>query len=293
VKAWASPHGFLSIGQNCLRNSEGLMGRTGINVLALSLGLFTLGIFVWYRSAPRVLLAGLLYLAAANCLCLIAASRSRQKVLDLRAPALVLSGWQLAAIGVLNIRSFAYPEPQGFVLSYALTASAIGLAYSIVALADSSEQDGGYVPVSYFGRPRSRRMLFTAFISAPIGLLVIADLVIWSTWPWKPMPFEPPRLCLMLVSLTSIMVFLLVSGRYRNSLPSKRLLSQIAALTCVGLICIAGVQLILDYSAYNYFLSAIAATCIAGTTYWLSLARLSAPFPTQPGTPGSRPFFGS
>jgi hypothetical protein len=248
----------------------------GINVLGWCLWILTLGTFVWYRSAPRVLLAGLFYLVAALWLSLVAASRSKRKPPDFRASTVAFAAWQLAVIGVLNIWSFAYPEPQGFVLSYSLAAVAIALAYSTVALADSPEQQGGYVPMSYFGRPRSRRLLFSAFICTPIGLLVIADVVIWATWPWKPMPFQPARLCLMLVALTSIMVFSMVYHRYRNSSPNKRLFSQIAAFTFFGLTCVAAVQLILGYGAYNYFLSAIAVICIAATIYCLSLANLSA-----------------
>jgi len=247
------------------------MGRTGIIVLGLSLGLFTLGTIVWYRNAPGVLLAGLLYLLVANGLSLVASLRFRREE-PFRALALALASWQLAAIGMLNIWSFAYPEPQGFALSYSAAGIAIAVAYSTVALADSSEQEGGYVPVMYFGRPRSRRLLLCGFIYTPIGLLVMADVLVWATWPRKPMPFQPPRLCLMLVALISVMVFGMVYHRYRDSSPNKRLLNQIAVLTFFGLICVAGVQLILGYSGYNFYLSAIAVVCIAATIYWLSLA---------------------
>src|SRR5579872_4694437 len=171
---------------------------------------------LWYGRVPRYVLAGAVYLLAASYLglyCSVSSIRnqfqnkhqeSKSTIADANRYALYLSAWQVAMIGVLNIWAVAYSPIRSFVVSYLSAVIFIVASYKLVALADNSDQDGGYKPISFFGLPRSRKLIFLALVYSPIGMLAFAGIVILFAWPRCPFPFQPSQLCLLLAALSSV-----------------------------------------------------------------------------------------
>jgi hypothetical protein len=263
------------------------MQNSGVQRAGSILGLFIFVTLVWYASSPRLLLAGVLYLMAATYIVLFSvflatSLKTKQRrgtrdpavwSLNRRAYVLLLFAWEVAIVGVLNIWAFTYPVPRAFTTSYVSAGIFIVLSYKLVALADSSTQDGGSMPLNYFGRPRSRRILFCGFVYTPIGMLALAGVLISLYWRWLPVPFQPPQLCLLLVALSSAMSAGMVMQRYRRAPQDKTLSARVLLPVLFGLVGTLVLQVVFGYSLYVYVLSSITAACIAATVYWLSLAR--------------------
>ena len=228
------------------------------------LELFIFGTIVWCGGSPRLILSGILYLIAAVFLALFCVSlatglhlRQRRSTpepaawsLHRRAYILLLSAWEVAIIGLLNMLTLVRPASWLFTLSYLMAGISIVLSYKMVALADSSLQDGGSMPLSYFGRPRSRRLLFCCFVYTPISMLAFAGIVIRLSWKWCPVPFQPPQLCLLLIALSSAMAAGMALHRYRTSASHKALAVRIFGVTLFGLVCTGIMVVIFAYSIY-------------------------------------------
>jgi hypothetical protein len=263
------------------------MENSGLQRAGSPLGLFILGTLVWYGVSPRLLLAGVLYLVAATYLafvCVFLATSLRTKLgrgtsepttwsLNRRAYVLLLSAGEIAIVGLLNIWAFTYPVPRAFTISYASAGIFIIFSYKLVALADSSHQDGGSMPLNYFGRPRSRRIFFAGFVYTPIGLLALAGVLISLYWKWCPVPFQPPQLCLLLITLSSAMSAGMAMQRYFRAPRERMLATKLLIPTLLGLVATLALQVVFAYSLYVYALSSITVACIAATVYWLSLAK--------------------
>ena len=262
------------------------MGDSAIQRGSSVLLLFDLATMVWYGGSSHSLLAGVLYLLAASYLALICGltvTRWRKKLrrgtpelafwaIRRRASALLVFGWQLAIVGLLNIWAVSFHESHGSIVSgYCLAAVFIVLSYKTVALADSAEQFGGSKPVNYFGRPRSRRIFFCAFVYTPIGPLVILSFA-WSGREWCPALLQPPELWLLLLALISTMSAGMIFQRYRAASPDKALAMKIIVSTTFGLACTTLLQVIFAYGLNVYVLSSLTLACIAAISYWLSLA---------------------
>ena len=147
------------------------------------------------------------------------------------------------------------------------------LSYKLVALADRSQQEGGSKPLSFFGRPRSRRLAFCALIYSPIGPLIIMSAE-WSNAKWCPAVLKVPRFWLLLVALLSAVAAGFVFQRYRAA---ERVRTRTGRVTAVVTLMVLGlaaaIEIGLRYDVLMYALSSIAVACIAASVYWLSLAR--------------------
>jgi hypothetical protein len=250
------------------------------------LGLFVLLTLIWNRRSGN-LLAGAVYLIAATFVSSISVSpativqsKERKGTTEpvdwssqREAHALFLFAWELAIIGWLNVEAFAFSGATSeVVFGYSLVVLFVVLLYKMLGLAESSEQDGGSRPLSYFGRPRSRRLLFFVLIYTPITPLIMAS-AIWSGRGWCPVLLQPPQIWLLLIVSLSAASAGMVFHRYREVPPNKALAIRLFVPSTCGLLGLAALQAIFRFNVYVYILSSITVVGIAATVYWLSLAR--------------------
>jgi hypothetical protein len=194
--------------------------------------------------------------------------------ISIKAYALALSAWQVAIIGVLNMLGFAQPPRKTIMPSYIVMIIFLVLSYKMIAIADGQDQEGGAMPVNFFGRPRSRRILFVGSLYSPIGLLAFGGIIIFLTWKrYYPVQLQPPLLCLLLTGLSSALTAGLVFHRYRMQPSDVALARQVALLTLIVVLCAGAITITFAYSLYGFELSSIAIACIAETLYWTSLAK--------------------
>jgi hypothetical protein len=266
------------------------------------LGLIILAAVIWYGPSARMLVAGGLYLMIASCLCLasvlLAATvkvKQRRGIADslnwaqgARAYAFLLSAWQLAIVGLLNIWAVDYSRnPVVFALSYVLAVLFIACCSLMVRVTDKSNQAGGAKLLNYFGRPRSRSLFFYGFCYIISPFLFVGIRVFFLSRP-SPAPFQPPQLCLLFATLSNFISTGMVIQRYRQALPDKALASRAIVLTVCALISQGVIQMIFRYSTYMYVLSSITFACTASSLYWLLLARYRAfPLTTEQGSSGT------
>jgi hypothetical protein len=241
------------------------------------------------RSA-RFSLTAEIYLVTALCLgftafMLARTLRIKQKkgilepnawLLHSRACVLLLSGCQVAIIGLLYLWPLGISESRvSLIAGYLLAGVFMILSYKLVAIAESAKQEGGSSPLSFFGRPRSRRLLFCALIYSPIGPLVLLSLV-WSDWKWCPTLLRIPNIWLLLVALLSATSAAMIFQRYRRVAANAANKAWFTIVLVPALLILgfeAVVQVISGDGVYVYGLSSIAILCISATVYWLSLAR--------------------
>lgn len=252
------------------------------------LGLLVLAAVLYFRGSLRLELAGCIYLMFSAGIVafgsLVFASIRKERgdrnpalwVLQRKLRVVLIVAWQLAILGLLNILAVAELSFGVFAINYLAATFFIILSYRLVALADSSSQGGGYVPVSYFGRPKSRKLLFGGFVIAPLSMLAYAGIIILYKWKWCPYPFLPAQVCLLLLSLSSGMSSGLIIHRYWGAPPERRLALRLLLLTVVGLTCTAIIHFTFIGGLYDYALSSVTVVCLAATVYWLSLARVGA-----------------
>jgi len=139
----------------------------------------------------------------------------------------------------------------------------------MIALAELPSQDGGSNPLSYFGLPRSRRLLFWGFVVYPETALALGAIWVFLGKKAYPTFNNPPQMCLLLVVLASVGMAVMVFQRYRKSIANE-LASKIvilATLLCLGMAALF--QLVLAFSYYVFGLSTCAVICIAISIYWL------------------------
>jgi hypothetical protein len=252
------------------------------------LGVFVFALLLWQIRSSKELLPGALYLCASaypNLFSLSLISRLRVKgangildpeawVLHSKAYVLLLSGWQLAVIGSINLWPFGLSvSPATVIAGYLLAAAFMMFSYKLVAIADDSKQEGGSRPINYFGRPRSRRMFFCGFVYTPIGLLVAFGIV-WSDWRLCPAILRVPQIWTLLAALLAAMSAGLIFQRYRsverNRTRGGRALAT-GTLLVIG--CATVLQVFLGFNVQMYFLSSVSVSCIAASIYWLSRAK--------------------
>ena len=159
------------------------------------------------------------------------------------------------------------------IMGYLLAAAFMILSYKLVAIADSSKQEGGSRPINYFDCPRPRRLFFAGFVYTPIGFLILMS-VEWSDAPWCPMILRLPHFYLLVVGLLSVVSAGLLFHRYRGVERTRtRATRVLAAVTLFVLGFAAAVQIFVGYDVQMYLLSSVTVACIAASVYWLSLAR--------------------
>lgn len=252
------------------------------------LGLFVLAMLLWEIRSSARLLPGALYLCVSGypslfSQALVASLRMKERKgipepaawdLHTRTYVLLLSAWQLALIGSLNMWPFGFPVSWVSVtMGYLLAGAFMIITYKLVAIADSSKQEGGSRPINYFGRPRPRWIFFCAFVYAPIGPLIIMSQE-WADAKWCPAILQPPRIWLLLVALVSIVSLGLIFQRYRVAGRVEHRVGTVLAVGTLLVLVLATVgQIFVGYDLEMYLLSSITVTCMAASVYWLSRAR--------------------
>jgi hypothetical protein len=240
----------------------------------LLLGLADLAILGAYRNSMHILLAGLFYLAVANVLCILGVSLvmvSRAQIgttfrqttslsLKIRAQMLLLIAWQIAIVGMLNITTTDLSRLHiPFWLNYLLFGIFFFGSLRLVSISDSSDQDGGYVPLNYFGRPRTRRLLFVLFTVLCVLIpLVGASIEFASDGGRRPTAFQHPQLCLLMAAITSVMSAGFLLERYRKAESTKTEGAKVFSVTLCVLAVAAIMQSVFSYGVYVYVLSAFA-----------------------------------
>jgi hypothetical protein len=275
------------------------MKQTRIETLGFFLGLALVWTIWRYRNLPHMLAAGEPYLCSASCAGLffavtfmalrkylgISGSEETIWLLKTRSKVFLIAAWQLLILAVLNIWA-ATPAPTTFTIfsgSYLLAAGFVILSDRIIALADRSDQSGGSKPLKYFGEPRSRRTFFWGFVVYPESALAFAGVHFWIRQRPYPQLFQPPQLCLLLITFTCVGSALLVFHRYRQMEVNKLFSNWIFLAILLTLASAAIVQIVLSYNLFVFIMSIIVAICIGASLYW------SRATPRQPTTPSENP----
>jgi hypothetical protein len=261
------------------------MDKRNILNAGLLLGLADLVILGTYRNSMSIVLAGLFYLMVANVVCILSislavSSQGRTRTafrqttfvsLKIRARMLLLISWQVAIVGVLNITAMDLSRARiPFWLNYLLIGLFFFGSLRLVSIADSSNQDGGYVPLNYFGRPRTRRLLFVLFtVFCALLPLVGASVEFAANGGRRPIAFQHPQLCLLMAAITSTMSAGFLLERYRKAPRSKTEGSIIFSVALCILAVAAIIQSVFSYGVYLYILSAIALIGSAVTVFCL------------------------
>jgi len=232
-----------------------------------------------------LLLSGALYLLLAACAglySLYSASTLRVKqttgrdelawALHNRAYVLLLSGWQAAILGLVNIWQFVPGSSVQVGLGYISVGVFIILSYRLVSAADNAKQEGGSRPLNYFGRPRSRRLFFGVFLSVPIVVLIDMN-VRWSDAPWCPNLLRLPGLWLLFIALASAMSAVLILQRYRGVAGDRAWRNGLLVGTVVVLGCAWGIQVFLQHDMSICVLSSITLVSLTLTVYESLLAK--------------------
>jgi hypothetical protein len=240
----------------------------------LLLGVTDLIIVAVYRGSLDVLLAGLLYLMVANFLCflgMILAAISRRNGTTIyrenaslsdkfRSQMLVLVAWQLTVIGILEISASDISGSHiPFMIDYCLVGWFFLGSYRLVSIADSSNQDGGYIPLSFFGRPRTRRLVFVMYtvFCALLPLIITSIAYSFQETP-RPNAFRHPQLCLLMTAITSAMAAGFLFERYHRSVKDGARGTKVLIVTLCLLAFAAVIQTIFAYGIYIYILSGVA-----------------------------------
>ena len=161
----------------------------------------------------------------------------------------VVAAWQISMLGLLNIWLVAPLGSIGiFLLSNLFLVVWIVTSDRFIALADTPNQDGGYAPLHFFGKQRSRRLLFWAFAVYPSTVVVLAGVMLFIKMKPYPNLFHPPQLCLLLAAFFSVVVAGLIFHRY-HKVPSSGRRIVICSLAVVLIMGTAGIAEF--YSASN------------------------------------------
>jgi hypothetical protein len=185
---------------------------------------------------------------------------------------------QMAILGIANISS-VYPSHSKtrMLLDYVGMAFFFALTLSSISFADRESQTGGYVPVSFLGFPRSRRLIFAVYagycMMCPIGIGSIEFSV--AKMGWRPIALQSSQACLLIECLTSLLCAELLRRRYHDhGTASKKPGWRVIPLV-LGIMLLLGNAIIwffLNYSFYVYGLSAVAVVCllISASYLWRS-----------------------
>ena len=255
--------------------------------LASIVGLAILVELIAYAGKVTVMLSGVLYLLAANCVCIICvicATRLRRKSVDnreansqfylrqMRAHFLLFVACQLAVVGTLNASSVISSRSWfTFLLDYCVMLLFFCVSYRLLAIADSNDQSGGYIPFNFLGFPRSRRFLFLVFAGyctiAPLTVMTIEVTAVADRW--HPEVVEAPQACLLMTSIMATMCWGFLARRYtaegvKSSRNHMFFVGTLLFIASTGLL-----QYMLSLSFYTYGLSSLATAAIAASLWYL------------------------
>jgi hypothetical protein len=251
--------------------------RTVVNLGSL-LGLTSLVIVVAYGHS-NVLLAGALYIAVATGLAglsvstaVLATSKRKSGIVDvsleIRSQFVILIAWQIAIVGMLNILASDVAGSRVLsIVAYLLAGLFFVDSYRLVAMADSPIQSGGYIPLNFFGQPRTRRSGFAIF-SVTCVLLPLAGSSIKCDIEGVSRPYwsQDPQVCLLMSAMMSVISCVFLYERYRRKVTERydqniryRSKSVVILVSVVSILaCLEAIRAIGSYSRYTYVLSAIA-----------------------------------
>ena len=203
-------------------------------------------------------------------------------VLATRATSLILVGSGVAIIGLLNLWPFEIAQPQVSIsVGYLLTAAFAVLSYKLLAIADSAKQLGGSKPINYFGRPRSRRIFLLGFIVTPILPFIYVSAILGDAE--GPILLRPPQSFLLVAALLAVMSTAFIFQRYRGVIRNDSRFAIALALAGVSVLTIEAIaQVVSNRNTYRYALSSFIFICLAGSLYWISLAKEGQPSSVEP-----------
>jgi hypothetical protein len=251
------------------------------------LGLIILAAVVGYSRSDRITVEGSLFLVLASCLCLfsmlLTASLRVRRDRDIAVPSswakrtrayvLLLTAWQSTAVGLFNIWAVNYSRNLVFfALSYLFTVAFVVCCFFVVRFADSPEQEGGSIPINYFGRPRARILFFYGLCYVLLPIFVVGLRVFFLPKP-SPAPFQPPQVGLCLACIFSLASTGMVIQRYRRASSNSALAKRVVLLTVGVLASMGAIEIIFSYGTYLFVLSSIIVVCMATTFYRLLLAK--------------------
>jgi hypothetical protein len=254
------------------------MRRRNILNAAMALGFASLAVVIVFAHSDA-LLAGTLYLAVASflgvlsvCFAAVAPVATRTSFqgtrfsLEIRSGMLILVAWQIAIVGTLNILA---ADSTGltslFIVPYVLAALFFAGSYRLVSIADSPTQDGGYIPLNFFGQPRTRRLGFVVYTVGFLLALTIASIECALDGEPRPSILRHPQLSLLMAAITSAISSIFLYERYRGKVTKRYAggakgriqgVTVLASTLCI-LACAAVIQTVFSYSRYTFVLSAI------------------------------------
>lgn len=244
----------------------------------LILGFVNLAIVMAYLHS-NVLLAGALYLTVGGFLCFLSIAmaillrapdggvfQGTYLSLEIRSRMLLVVGMQVDVVGILNMLAAESTGSQlRLILPYFLAGLFFIGSYRMVSIADSSAQEGGYIPLNYFGRPRARRFLFSLFDGC--ALLVLTFASIERAFDARPRRsfLQHPKVGLLMMAITSIISAVLLYERYRRYVTKRyggvvkdRAQGSIVLIATSSILALAAaIQAFFSFGVYVYVLSAI------------------------------------
>ena len=257
------------------------------------LGLIVIGeILLWHRSS-RVLVIALPYLMIAAlmsglCVLYLGGYRSQHNYDFSQRPAsssiiappiLFWTAVQMAVLGTLNVFDFQRNETGSTLrmgISYSVVVVFFVACYRLLAIAEQPKQAGGYIPVMFFGFPRSRKFLFTAFggFVNCFVLTIMSFEVSLAEHGWAPHALMAPTASLLMVTIMSFMTVMFIASRHRHALGRSSTLERfIIVFAILFLIGVGFIELYLDRAYYVYVLDGVTVLACALSNSYLSRAR--------------------
>ncbi len=159
--------------------------------------------------------------------------------------------------------------------NYGLALGFFLITYSLVIVADSPAQRGGYFALRFLGFPRTRRLVFLAFA----GYTTMGPLVV-SSWLFsvgsggsRPVEMQSADACLLMACIQSWLCALMMRSRYRSSASrSNAALRMFRVLATCVLGALAALYVTREYSLYPFALSALSVLGVATQMRYLSKA---------------------
>lgn len=234
---------------------------------------------VVYGKSPRQILPGAIYIGIAGVAGILAIGESRRARLAPEAAAgfrpawraeraarvAFFLGWDLAALGVLNISAAGAGLHPASVLAALAAVAVFAVATDrLLVLADTTDQEGGRVPARFFGLARPRRFVFWAAVVYPSGALLVGAVALAGSARSPSGGLFLARVALGAALLYSAAALWLIAQRYgrreSGSAPKALQVAVAVALSLAGALGALG-----DVGLYAYLVSAGAFLCLVAS----------------------------
>jgi hypothetical protein len=196
-------------------------------------------------------------------------------------PILFWTAVQMTLLGTLNVFDFERNEAGSTLrlgLSYLAVVVFFVACYRLLAIAEQPKQAGGYIPAMFFGFPRSRKFLFTAFggFVNCFVLIIMSFEISLVEHGWAPHALLAPTASLLMVTIMSFMTVLFIANRHQHALKRSSTLERFIILFAIlFLIGVGFIELYLDHAYYVYVLDCVTVLACALSNAYLSRTRAS------------------